>query len=123
MTRTFIVTAVALAALLVAPAAWAQESPDAFERAVAAKQAQQSTQGPPDVFERAVAARNTAGRVLVFDSYRDDPQRTTTPAPVRSDAGRDVEWPQVAAGFAIGLLLALGLVLGSRLVRVRPLAH
>jgi len=37
--------------------------------------------------------------------------------------GRDVDWPQVGIGFAIGLLLALGLALAARMARIRPLAH
>jgi hypothetical protein len=139
------VAAVAIATLLVVPAAWAQTSPDAFERAVAAKQEQESTpivspdavdranaaratlrSAParvPDVVERAVAARSTTGRTLIFDRYRDFPQPIDQPGPVASASDRDIEWPQVGAGFAIGILLALGLVLASRGLRIRPLAH
>jgi hypothetical protein len=44
--------------------------PDAVDRAVAAREAQQAARPYPDVVERAVAARMTEGRALVFDSHR-----------------------------------------------------
>ena len=144
-TKFSLVAAVATAALLVVPAAWSQTSPDAVERAVTAKQAQESTTivSPdavdranaaraafrstpatmPDLIERTVANRSMNGRTLVFDSYRDFSTPISQPTPVASDSGSDIEWPQVGAGFAIGILLALGLVLASRGLRIRPLAH
>jgi hypothetical protein len=134
-------------------------SPDAVERAVAAREAmlssgqrlsfddhraatggRQRAAVPLDAFERAVAARNTAGRTLVFDSYRAqigqtsagrglvfdnhriDPVGSPTQVTV-SDTGRDLEWPQIGLGLGIGIALMLGLFLTLRLVHVRQLAH
>jgi hypothetical protein len=44
--------------------------PDAVDRAVAAREAQQAARPYPDAVERAVAARMTEGRALVFDNHR-----------------------------------------------------
>lgn len=44
--------------------------PDAVDRAVAAREAQQAARPYPDVVERAVAAKMTEGRSLVFDYHR-----------------------------------------------------
>ena len=144
-TKFSLVAAVATAALLVVPAAWSQTSPDAVERAVTAKQAQKSTTvvSPdavdranaaraafrpslatmPDLIERTVANRSMSGRTLVFDRYRDFSTPISQPTTVASDSGSGIEWPQVGIGFGVGILLALGLVLASRGLRIRPLAH
>ncbi len=44
---------------------------------------------------------------------------TASVAPTSSGSG--IEWPQLGAGFGLGILLALGVVLGLRHARVRPL--
>jgi hypothetical protein len=134
-------------------------SPDAVDRAVAAREAMLSSgqrlsyddhraetggQQPAvvslDAFERAVAARNTAGRTLVFDSYRVqmgqtsagrslvfdnhriDPVGSPTQVTV-SGSGRELEWPQIGVAFGIGIALMLGLFLTLRLAHVRQFAH
>jgi hypothetical protein len=163
------IAAVAGLALLIVPAGWGQSvvgppdafdravaaklaqettpivSPDAFDRAVAAKLAQETTpivspdavdranaarEGVqskplmPDVFERTVAARNTTGRTLVFDDHRvTSPTSTSLSAPIASDSDREIGWPQIGIGFAIGSVLVLGLMLALRAVRIRPLTH
>jgi hypothetical protein len=38
-------------------------------------------------------------------------------------SGREIEWPQVAVGFGLGLALAFGLAVGLRLVHIRQPAH
>ena len=45
------------------------------------------------------------------------------PAPVSSQSGNEVEWPQIGVGFAVGILLMLGFGLDLRYARIRPLAH
>lgn len=161
--KTSLVTVVTLA-LVAVPAAWGNGQstapPDAFERAVAAQQqstpivspdavdralaAKSALQTPvvsPDAFERAAAARTTAGGSLVFenhrvtrpvngdrrlvgDNYRDVPKAIVYPASVAgSDTGRELEWPQIAMGFGLGIVLALGLLLARRYTRIRPLVH
>lgn len=37
--------------------------------------------------------------------------------------GRDIAWPQIGIGFSMGILLAIGLLLGARLTHIRPLAR
>ena len=62
----------------------------------------------------------------VFEPVRDDRFRidpTSSSNPVTVGSGREIEWPQVGIGLGIGLLLALGLFLGMRYTRIRPLAH
>lgn len=38
-------------------------------------------------------------------------------------SGIELDWSQLGIGFGVGFVLALGLVLGLRYARVRPLAH
>ena len=39
------------------------------------------------------------------------------------DSGNQLEWPQIGVAFGVGILLAVGLVLTFRHMRIRPLAH
>jgi hypothetical protein len=61
------------------------------------------------------------------DGYVDAFERGAPPvgtayvATTSSDDG--IEWPQIGAGFMVGILLALGLGLSVRYVRVRQVAH
>jgi hypothetical protein len=136
-------TAVAAAALVFGvPAAFGQ-GPDAFERAVNAREqsslgqvasyrdaferaALAGVRGPaavssyPDAFERAALGGSTVS--VVSDSH-DRMASPPTPAVQPISTGRDVEWPQIGIGFAIGVLLALGLGMALRLTRTRQLAH
>jgi hypothetical protein len=147
MTRMFSLVTLALgAALLLAVPAWSQTPHDAFERAVAAESA--ATSSPSryaDAFERAAAAGQgdvqTAGfpadafertaltssdsiesPTLADHNSRMDAADLSAPASI-STTDREVEWPQIGIGFGLGVLLALGLVLGMRVARIRPLAH
>ena len=67
------------------------------------------------------------GQPNVVISHRDAFERATPPAGTAYVAtvssGSGIEWPQIGVGFVVGILLALGLVLGLRYTRVRPLAH
>lgn len=147
MTPKFSLTAViGVAALLLVPAAWGQGqqdfvrmpdvveraaaqqaqartfngSPDAMDRANAAQGVHSTLTGMPDLVERTASAASTSGRTLVFDNYR-----VTAPVapPTTPDGGRNIEWPQIGVGFAIGILLALSLVFALRGLRIRSLAH
>jgi hypothetical protein len=115
-------------------------SPDAVDRAIAAKEslqpagrslvfddhrtdaAQQST-GRTLVFDdhRTDAAQQSTGRTLVFDNHRLD---ATRPEQVSvTSSGLEIEWPQVGLGLGLGIALALGLFLTFRYSSARPLAH
>ena len=97
-------------------------SPDAVDRAVAARQSLQPA-GRSLVFDdhRTDAAQQSTGRTLVFDNHRLDPTR---PEQVSvSSSGREIEWPQLGIGFGLGIALLVGLMLAIRVTRTRPLAH
>jgi len=97
-------------------------SPDALDR-VEAFSAQSRPITSPDAVDRAVAARADYGNRIVFEDYR---LRDPVNVPVASStisSGWDIEWPQIGMGFGFGVLLALGLVLALRYTRIRPLAH
>lgn len=94
--------------------------------------------GPQDAFERAAqASQNVQWRralevrgeglnqryaTPISDSHDRVVPTRDVPTPV-SGSGREVDWPQLGIGFAVGLLMALGLLLGLRLTGTRPLAH
>jgi len=119
-------------------------SQDAFERAAAAGQGTPAVTVHADAFER--AARGESGieltRVAAGDAFeralgaqtaslaqsglRDQHERsalgaTATPT-LAAGAESGVEWQQIAAGFALGIVLAAGLALALRM-RPRMLAH
>jgi hypothetical protein len=155
--RIIIGTAVAAAGLAVGvPAAFAegmlagsQESsaavaPDAFERAVAARQLNRPLVSVPDSHDFGVQAetgyidageralrvgrvqpattQETPGLFGGDDNVRPSPSDVPASTPTVS-SGRDVEWPQIGIGFGIGIALVLGLILALRAMRIRPLAH
>jgi hypothetical protein len=91
---------------------------------------------PPDAFERAVSARGAgstdhfnargAGSTDYFNA--NDNRFRVTPVGesievAATGSGDELEWLQIGLGLAVGLLLAFGLVLGLRMMRIRPLAH
>jgi hypothetical protein len=78
---------------------------------------------PPDAIERAVAGQRPGTERAIDDHFRYDPAELVKPAPVSSQSGNEVEWPQIGVGFAVGILLMLGFGLVLRYVRIRPLAH
>jgi hypothetical protein len=97
-------------------------SPDAVDRAIAARESMQ-TAGRSLVFDdhRSDAAQQSTGRTLVFDNHRLD---ATRPEQVSAtSSGREIEWPQLGIGFGLGIALLLGLMLAIRVTRTRPLAH
>lgn len=117
---------------------------DAFERAAAAGQGTPAIAVHADAFERAAARRESGvelRRVVAGDAFeraldartislaqsglRDQHERSALgPAAPVLTAGAEsgVEWQQIGAGFALGIVLAAGLALALRL-RPRVLAH
>ena len=126
-------------------------SPDLVDRAIAAHQREQAAM--LDARERALGQRPVTGDVyssldareqafgakreaqlastpsrpsvrepVVDDRFRIDPTAVPSTVSVTS-SGREIDWPQIGIGFAIGLLLATGLYLAMRLSRTRQLAH
>jgi hypothetical protein len=78
---------------------------------------------PPDAIERAVTGQRPGTERAIDDHFRYDPADLAKPAPVSSPSGNEVEWPQIGVGFAVGMLLVLGIGLVLRFARIRPLAH
>jgi hypothetical protein len=97
-------------------------SPDLADRSVAA--AQQDLAAMLDARERSLVTRPaTAPQDPVRDDrFRLDPSSIPTPV-TTTGSGRDLEWPQIGAGFALGVLLMIGLLLAMRTPRVRQPAH
>jgi len=62
-----------------------------------------------------------------LSGYREAGERAvpTSGSPVVQpiDSGNQLEWPQIGVAFGVGILLAVGLVLTFRHMRIRPLAH
>jgi hypothetical protein len=75
-----------------------------------------------DGFAAALQSRQTGPEPVRDDRFRIDPTSVPVQAAPTS-SGTEIEWPQVGAGFGIGLVLALGLYLAMRFTRIRPLAH
>ena len=97
-------------------------SPDAVDRAIAAKESLQPA-GRSLVFDdhRTDAAQPSTGRTLVFDNHRLDANRPEQVSVTSS--GREIEWPEIGLGLGLGIALAFGLFLTVRYTRARPLAH
>jgi len=98
---------------------------DAFERAAAnGDQRVPAASLPPDAFERALLNPEVSLAVPVLADHhsRMSPAEPAS-SPTVASSGRDVEWSQIAIGFVLGSLLALGLVLGIRAAGIRPVAH
>jgi hypothetical protein len=101
---------------------------DAREQALVEKRnVQLSTGTPPDLVERVAAAaakESGSGDHFVANDNRFSIDPMTQPVPVSvTGPGDDLEWAQIGIGLGAGILLAFGLVLGLRLIYVRPLAH
>jgi hypothetical protein len=78
-----------------------------------------------DGFDQAVAQANVRGLTTRLD-YRDAFERSNPGPSIGSTpagSGSEPEWPQLGIGFAIGIVLALGVLLAVRATRVRSLAH
>ena len=153
MTRTIsLIIGIALAALVAVPTAFAegrvgslQPTPapyvDAGDRGAQLGQAVVTPGAYVDATERGVKAAVTqstpstyvdanersASPVTDNAGYVDAIERgsvVSTPTVVATTStGSGFDWPQLGIGFAIGLALALGLLLAFRGTRQRPLAH
>jgi hypothetical protein len=146
--RISLVIAVGGAALMLAvPSAWGKGQlaqtypPDVVERALAQQQGATGTMSDaferaalepaspggvatyPDAVERAVSSHIVSGALPGHrDRYEVDLPNGTVLGTSTASSG-EIEWPQIGAGFGLGLLLALGLVLAMRHPRRRTLAH
>ena len=145
--KTSLITAAVSSALVLGvPAGWGQGqsgtvSSDAGERAVLAREISSRLDAKVygNAFEQAPAYRPASSvgdhflasdaryqRLALGSAIGDSHDRIApeapTPGPVTS-SGRDIEWPQIGIGFAVGLLLALALGMALRSTRIRPLAH
>ena len=136
--RISLITAMLGAALAFAAPAWADTwgaasnhapvrvSPDLADRAAAALEAE-LTRTHYAREDRAFAAKRDASTAVVADPVRDDRFRldpSSIPVPVSTpSSGRELEWPQLGIGFAVGVLLVIGLLLAIRMPRMRQHAH
>ena len=136
--RISLITAVAVGAVLAfaapafgdsrasdQPQADVRVSPDAGDRAAAARQAEQLAM--LDARERSMTLKSSTTTAVMSDPVRDDYFRIdssgiATPT-VTASSGRDIEWPQIGIVFASGVLLAVALLLALRMPRVRQPAH
>jgi hypothetical protein len=92
----------------------------AYGRAIEAGQLDLSTFN--NRFGRTVEAPAPTSGPVRDDRFRLD--RTNVPVTVSAQSsGTEIAWPQIGIGFGMGIVLALGLFLGLRLVHIRPLAH
>jgi hypothetical protein len=144
MTRlsTSLTTLGAIAAALVVAAPAQAQSPDVVDRAVAQRQALESSPivSPdavdrlraavkrdtpivsPDAIERAAAARADYGPNRSFDDRFNS--ASSVPAPIAVTTSDDsIQWPQLGLGLVLGAALALSLLFALRFARTRSLAH
>jgi len=105
-------------------AAMVHVSPDLVDRVAAARQQELSSM--LDARERSFAARSDAG-IVSPDPVRDDRFQlgaASTAAPAGTIGSADeIEWLQIGIGFGGGVLLAISLLLATRLARPRLPAH
>jgi len=138
MTRriTLISVAVGAALVLAVPAlgdAWGADrdrasvhvSPDLADRTAAARQ--KELFAVLDARERSFAASRVAATTATperahDDHFRFDPSSVPTPVST-NDSGEGIAWSQLGLGFAVGVLLMLGLMLAMRIPRARQPAH
>jgi hypothetical protein len=96
---------------------------DAGQRSGARDVAGSTVDRYPDAVHRAVQQHVQSGALPGHaDRYEISLPNAPIAAPTTSP-GLDIEWPQLGIGFAVGLLLASGLFLAARIIRIRPLAH
>lgn len=133
MTRTLtLVVGIAIAALTIAPMALG-EGRLAPLYPPSQVTTYQEPRGHPPARTSMLELANAAGKLDVatiskaLATYRDGPERTipvsTTVQATSASSGSDIEWSQVGVAFGLGILLAVGLGLGVRAVRARPIAH
>ncbi|HEY7179319.1 MAG TPA: hypothetical protein VH305_09105 [Gaiella sp.] len=135
--RITLVSAVVGAALvLAAPAfgdSWGADqeqanvrvSPDLVDRAAAVRQ--QELFAVLDARERAFATRPATSPAAAPERAHDDHFRldpSSGPTPIATSPSSDgFDWSQLGIGFAVGVLLMLGLMFAMRLPRARQPAH
>jgi hypothetical protein len=95
-------------------------SPDTSDYAVTAEQQRQAIMLDGREAALSINAPVVIDEPVVDDRFRLDPTSGTQPISVSSDD--ELMWPQLGLGFAIGLLLMLGLYLTLRATRTRT-AH
>jgi hypothetical protein len=133
-----LVTAIAGAALALTAPAWGD--PWGADHVTAAVRIS------PDLADHAIAARHDHlastldARERSFSAGRDAQPGPGTPDPARDDhfrlnpssiptlaattgTARNIEWPQIGIGFAVGVMLVVGLLLATRSIRLRQPAH
>ena len=100
-------------------------SPDLGDRAAAARQ--QELFAVLDARERALATGRGASPAATPEPAHDDHFRfapSSVPTPVAaSDANGGIDWSQLGIGFAVGVLLMIGLMIAMRMPRARQPAH
>ena len=95
-------------------------SPDTSDYAATAEQQRQAIMLDGREAALSINAPVVIDEPVVDDRFRLDPTSGTQPISVSSDD--ELMWPQLGLGFAIGLLLMLGLYLTLRATRTRT-AH
>ena len=100
-------------------------SPDHVDRVAAARQ--HELFATLDARERAFATSRTAStavdpRTIHDDHFRFDPASVPTPV-AASSPGRGIDWSQLGIGFAVGVVLMIGLMVAMRMPRARQPAH
>jgi hypothetical protein len=100
-------------------------TPDHVDRVAAARQ--QELFATLDARERALAMSRTDSTSAIPEPVHDDHFRldaTSVPTPVAAIApGRGIDWSQLGIGFAVGVLLMIGLIVAMRMPRARQPAH
>ncbi len=72
--------------------------------------------------ERATLVEQGGRSVGSRDQVPLDPNSVSSPT-VTASSGSEIEWPQLAIGFGLGILLVAGLWLAMRMTKGRALAH
>jgi len=100
-------------------------SPDHVDRVAAARQ--QELFATLDARERAFATSRTDSTSANPEPVHDDHfglDAASVPTPVAAIApGRGIDWSQLGIGFAVGVVLMIGLMVAMRMPRARQPAH
>lgn len=96
---------------------------DVHDRAAGATRSSGQQTFPPDAFERMLLNRAGSTSVALPSDAHGRVAIEASPGSSIATSDRTIEWSQVGVGFGLGALLVIGLALGARIVRPRPLAH
>ncbi len=103
----------------------ARVSPDLADRTAAARE--QELFAMLDARERSFATSRAASTTARPEAVHDDHFRldsSTISTPVATtDSGGKIDWSQLGIGFAVGVLLMVGLMAAIRMPRIRQPAH